>query len=437
MTALRLKSPAGGAHGAMRRIRDWQLWTLGALPRACLCGVTALAVAAVAAAGVWARWSLPQAAAGAALVTCGIITIESTRTVREVHGTIVRDLLPVWYLAIAVVLPPFYAFAAPLPLLIYKLWRQRGMVVYRRVFSNATISLAYGGASLLFHALPPAAAGTVPGTGAHVLTWVAAVAGCGALAWVVNDGLILAAMRLVDTGTRLRDLFGDREGLVSDLIELTFGVSLALVVAINPALMALALPSVVLYRRYLMQAQLVAQARMDSKTGLLNAGTWQREAEVEFFRALRSQAPLTLIMIDVDHFRSVNETAGVQAGEQVLRHIARTLAEKTYARGLVGRMGGEEFAILLPQTGLDEGRRIGERLRDHIAAEPIAIEDGSHAGFVFRLTVSVGVAGLHPSRRSLSKLITAASLALAEAKDTGRNRVCLEPEPADPPEAVA
>lgn len=429
MTALRLKGPAaGGFYSAAKRVRGWQIWTLPALPQVYISAVIALSAGVITALGLRAQWRPAQLGIFAALLGCGIIAIESTRAVKEVHGSLVRDLQAVWYLAITIVLPSFYAVAAPVPLLLYKLWRQRGMVVYRRVFSNATISLAYGCAAWVFHAIPAPAAGSVPGTGSHVLAWTGVVAGCGALAWAINVGLILVAMRLADPATRVRDMFGSREGLVSDLIELTFGVSLALVVAINPALMALALPSVVLYRRYLMQSQLVAQARMDSKTGLLNAGTWQREAEVEFFRALRARAPLALIMIDIDHFHSVNETAGLQAGDQVLRNIARTLVEKVYGRGLAGRVGGEEFAILLPQTSLDEARRIGERLRDHIAAEPIAIEDGSHAGFVFRLTVSIGIAAATEARRAFGELIGAADRALADAKATGRNRVCVGPD---------
>ncbi len=427
MTALRLKGPAaGGIYGAARRIREWNVWTLRAWPQAYVFGITALAAGVLVAAGVQVQWHATQLAVFAGLLGCGIITIESTRTVREVHGTIVRDLQPVWYLAITIVLPPFYALAAPVPLLIYKLWRQPGMIAYRRVFSNATISLAYGCAGWLFHSV--SALGAAPGTGVHVLAWTGVVAACGALAWVINDGLILGAMRLVDTGTRVRDLFGSREGLVSDLVELTLATSLALIVAINPALMALALPGIVLYRRYLMQAQLVAQARMDSRTGLLNAATWRREAEAEFFRSLRSQAPLALIMVDIDHFRSVNETAGLAGGDEVLRSIARTLSEKVYGRGLVGRLGGEEFAILLPDSGLDEARRIGERLRDHIAAEPIAIENGNHAGFVFRLTVSIGIATAGQARRAFADLLGAADAALAEAKSSGRNRVCTPPE---------
>jgi diguanylate cyclase (GGDEF)-like protein len=82
--------------------------------------------------------------------------------------------------------------------------------------------------------------------------------------------------------------------------------------------------------------------------------------------------------------------------------------------------------ILLPSTGGDEARRISERLRDRIAGEPIAIESGSQAGYVFRLTVSIGVAVLNQSRHALTELIGAADTALGQAKSTGWNKVCVE-----------
>ena len=91
--------------------------------------------------------------------------------------------------------------------------------------------------------------GTSPGTGRHALYWVLAVAACGVIGTLVNYGFILVAIRLSDRDARIRDLVGSRESVTSDVLELSLAVALALVVAINPVLMALALPTVVLCRR--------------------------------------------------------------------------------------------------------------------------------------------------------------------------------------------
>jgi diguanylate cyclase (GGDEF)-like protein len=334
-----------------------------------------------------------------------------------------RDLQTVWYLAMAVTLPPAYVMLAPVPLTAYRMWRVRSGFAYRRVYSNATISLGYGAAALVFRSVPRPVAGLPPGSGTHVVTWTAAVAGCGMLAWLINNGLLLAAIKLSDRGARVRDLFANREAATSDLIELTLAVSLSLVVAINPVLMALSLPSIALYRRYLMHSQLVAQARIDAKTGLLNAGTWQHEAEVEFARAQRTGTALAVAMVDIDHFATVNDAVGHPAGDRVLRGIAASLAGDLRSYDLTGRYGGDEFAILFPHTGASEARRISERLRDKIAGDPVVIEDGSHAGYIFRLTVSIGVAVADPPAGQFSDLLATADAALRQAKAAGRNRV--------------
>lgn len=413
-------------------LRSWQVWDLRGPLRCYVLAVPVVYAGAFAFAATTTTWHLRHLLVFAALLACGMAVTEANRSVREPQGTLARDLQSVWYLAIAITLPPWYALAAPIPLAVHKLWRTRRMLIYRRIFSHAAIGLAYGLASVTFHSLPASVVGTSPGTGRHALVWVLAVAACGMIATLVNYGFILVAIRLSDPDTRICDLVGSRESLTSDVLELSLAVALALVVATNPVLMALALPTVVLCRRYLMQAQLLAQARIDAKTGLLNAGTWQREAAAEFYRARRSDAPLALVMVDIDHFNSVNETAGLAAGDQVLQGIARTVTQNLQGFGLVGRFGGEQFAILLPQTGETEARRMAERLRDHIAGEPIAIEDGSHAGFVFRLTVSIGIAILDRSRRALAELIGAADKALSEAKTTGRNKVCVGPGVIEP-----
>jgi diguanylate cyclase (GGDEF)-like protein len=111
------------------------------------------------------------------------------------------------------------------------------------------------------------------------------------------------------------------------------------------------------------------------------------------------------------------------------------LKDQLPGHDLIGRFGSEEFAILLPHTGRDEAKRISERLRDHIAGEPIAIESGNQAGFVFRMTVSIGVAVLNESRRALPELIGAADSALDQAKSTGWNKVCVLSDDSAPEES--
>jgi diguanylate cyclase (GGDEF)-like protein len=420
----------GILHGA-RTVRAWQVWTLPKPLRAYVLSTTTFAFIVASLGAARTRWLPSDLVIFGGLLACGVIAIESTRKVREVQGTVGRDLQTVWYLAIAITLPPAYALLAPLPLTAYRLWRVRRAFVYRRVFSNATISLAYGCASLIFHSVPNSAAGARPGMASHALTWAGVVAGCGAIAWFINNGLLLGAIRIADPQARIRDMFGNREAITSDLVELSLAISLSLVVAISALLMTLALPSIVLYRRYLMNSQLFAHARIDAKTGLLNAGTWQREAEVELLRALRSNTPLALAMVDIDHFGDVNDMAGQLVRDQLIRDIAGMLKDQLPKDDLIGRFGSEEFAILLPQTSRDEAQRISERLRDHIAAEAIAIEAGSHEGFVFRLTVSIGVALLNESRRALSELIGAADSALGQAKKTGWSKVYVLPDGSD------
>jgi diguanylate cyclase (GGDEF)-like protein len=429
MAALRpLNQAPGGLLRTALSVRRWQLWTLQKPARGYVIGIDALTAGAIGVALAHTHLRGSDLLLGFALLACGLVAIESARTVKEAHGEVVRDLQSVWLLAIAVALPPAFAFLAPFPLMAYKMLRVPRLVIYRRVFSNATLSLAYGCASAVFHVIPASVAGSAPGTGQHALTWTGCVVACGLMGWIINYGLLVVAIKLSDPKARIRDLIGSRESITTDLLELSLAVSITLVVRINPVLMALALPSVVLCKRSIMRSQLVSHARIDASTGLLNAGTWQREAEAEFSRAVHGHGPLALAMVNIDHFSDVNDMASQVVRDQLIRDIARMLREQLPGHDLIGRFGSDEFAILFPQTGRVEAQRISERLRDHIAAEPIAIESGSQEGFVFRLTVSIGVAVMNESRRALVELIGAADSALHRARSTGWSKVYVLPE---------
>jgi diguanylate cyclase (GGDEF)-like protein len=191
-------------------------------------------------------------------------------------------------------------------------------------------------------------------------------------------------------------------------------------VASSPVALLFAFPFATLPLRALRHAQLVSDSRTDSKTGLLNARTWEREAAGAVARAVRSGAPLAVAVLDLDWFKSVNDTYGHLFGDEVLRQIGRCLPGALREYDLAGRFGGEEFVVLLPQTRAVDAFRAADRVRSRIASLPLRAPDGE----LVRVTASVGVAALDAgSRRELNELLSAADAALYRAKRGGRNQV--------------
>jgi hypothetical protein len=205
------------------------------------------------------------------------------------HSGVVRDFLTVWVLPVAVVLPPAYAMLVPIPLLILTQWYVHRGVVYRRVFTAGAVGLSYGAASLVFHAFPSSFAGQDIGTGAHAFTWVLAVVASEIIGWMGHHLLILSAVKLTDPTAKLVDLELNREALHAEMAQMDLGILVTIAVAVSPVLALFGVPTVLLVRRFLVHAELVAQARTDAKTGLLNVSTWEREAESEISRALRTR----------------------------------------------------------------------------------------------------------------------------------------------------
>ena len=412
--------PASRLRVIMSSIREWPVWSLPGVVKTYVIAVPVSAAVVLGLSAAGTHWQISQLAVFLPLTACGVLAIEATRKVAEPHGTVVRDMQTVWFLAIAVLLPPVYVLLAPIPLTCYKLLRTRGMVVHRRVFSTAAVGLGYGVASEAFHRLPATIAGTAPGTGSHAMTWATAVLGAGVLGWTVDVAFIVAAIVLSDRGAKLREVVFPGGSLPSDLVELGFGALTAVVTALQPGLLICAVPSVLLQRRFLMHAQLVNDARTDAKTGLLNAATWQREAAVELSRAVRTRTPLALALLDLDHFKVINDTFGHLSGDRVLREVADALKQHMRHYDLIGRFGGEEFTILLPNTTAVAAQYIAERLRARIASLPVTDDDGVLGAHI---TASIGIATLVDSHRDLNDLIAAADNAVYKAKQDGRNKV--------------
>jgi diguanylate cyclase (GGDEF)-like protein len=167
-------------------------------------------------------------------------------------------------------------------------------------------------------------------------------------------------------------------------------------------------------------ADLERLARTDPLTGLANRREFMERLEQEVERSDRYVRPLSLISLDLDHFKSVNDTHGHAAGDEVLREAARALGSVCRDVDLAARMGGEEMALLLPETDTAGARIVAERVREHIAGAA----HRSPSGHAFRVTASLGVATARTGA-SGEALLQAADEALYRAKAAGRNQVVL------------
>jgi diguanylate cyclase (GGDEF)-like protein len=408
---------------AVADVRGWAWLRLPKLMRAYVGIVPLAALAGIGVAASQTSWRSGDLVKFGLLLTCGMISVGATARVAHLQSGMVRDFLTVWVLPVAILLPPFYAMVTPIPLLMLTQWRVHRGVVYRRVFTGAAIGLAYGAASLLFHAIPSSWAGPALGGGVHALTWTACVAACEVIGWLGHHVLLVSAVKLSDPTARLADLELNREALLADMAQIDLGIVITIVVVGHPVLAVFGVPTVLLARRFMMHAQLVAKSRIDTKTGLLNAATWESEAVAEISRAVRTRSPLSVALMDIDHFKMVNDTHGHLAGDKALRAVTDALREQLRSYDLAGRFGGEEFVILLPQTHEANALSIAERLRAHIAAMPIPVEDDTRVAAYIRLTVSIGVAALGDAGTELTDLLTAADAALYHAKQTGRNKI--------------
>ena len=250
-----------------------------------------------------------------------------------------------------------------------------------------------------------------------------AVAACAVVQWSVNQAVILTAIKMSSPEARVREMLFGGESLHNDVTELCVAMLATLAIAMSLFTLVIALPLVTVLQRSFRHAQLLRDSRADSKTGLLNAATWEREATAEVARAVRTRTPLAVALLDIDRFKGINDTYGHLTGDEVLKELAHTLNTLLRHYDLAGRFGGEEFALLLPQTRAVDAFRITERIRSAISGLCI-IAPGVTGGERVHVTVSIGVAALDSgSKREYAELMAAADAALYRAKGCGRDQV--------------
>jgi diguanylate cyclase (GGDEF)-like protein len=176
-----------------------------------------------------------------------------------------------------------------------------------------------------------------------------------------------------------------------------------------------------LRRAWVQEQSASREARTDPLTGAVNRRHFAEAAAAEKGRCTRYNHTGAMILFDLDHFKRLNDTHGHPTGDRALKAVADACAEEIRATDLLARFGGEEFAILLPETSMEEAARLAERLRHRIAAIELVADKG-----MVKMTASFGVAPLPATPGSWEESVAAADAALYRAKEQGRNQVQIE-----------
>lgn len=407
---------------------DPRRWTLWRQPRrlvAYFLGAESLAVGLTAWFALSDNITARHWAAFAILTAMALLQTELSHTIEKARRLIANaphvNMTTVWCYAAVVTLPPVLAGA--LVVIVYahlwlRLWRRMGTrPAYRVVFSTAIILLsAYSAAGVV--ALGRLAGGSWTTSPPAVL----AVAG-GALVYLAANSLLVAvAGALHGNPTRLTVSWSD---YALEAATFCLGIVAAFLLAVSPYLVAVVLPPLLVLHRAVLVNHLEELATTDGKTGLLNAAAWHEVAKAELSRAGRHQSRFGVLMIDLDHFKRVNDAHGHLAGDEVLRAVAGLLASEIREYDCAGRFGGEEFAVLIPDSLDRHVVTTAERLRRRITELEITAPTDDGGITISGLSVSIGVAVYPTHGTTLERLMLTADSALYTAKAGGRNQVVM------------
>ncbi|MGW4525843.1 diguanylate cyclase [Amycolatopsis sp. NPDC004378] len=359
----------------------------------------------------------------AVLLVLGVVQSEMGRRVerirRRVSGTPHINMTSVWTFAGVLLLPPVLLAVLVCGLythLALRSWYRLQRVPASRTVSNAAIILlsCYAAQAVLRSSGAPDVRAALTGSWAGTF----AIAGAGVTFFVVNALLVLPARR--EIGRTPEALFGTWADNGLEVATLCLGALNALALATLPGLMVLVFPPLLLLHRTVLVKQLEVAAHRDEKTGLYNTSGWHALAERTLAMSARQHSTFGLLMLDLDHFKQVNDTYGHLAGDAVLKAVAQSIISAVRGRGdAVGRFGGEEFVVLLPGIALPDIGAVAERIRGTISALTVPVGQLSITG----LSTSIGIAVYPTAGTALQRLLDAADTALYHAKATGRNKV--------------
>lgn len=392
--------------------RRWSLWQLSARS---LFYVLFVDLAAVVVAGVsvigW-RPSTGDLVWFGLLLIGGIIHAELTKRVERLRRAasdisyLTNDA--VWYLAGLLLLPfPLVVLLTSLIWTHCRLRVSRASPPHRVVFSVAASVLASATFALIGVEL------------AH-LTQDMGQVGWLIVAIVVRDvvgvAVIVPAILLQQPGIRVRSLLGSPTEHAFEIGSSVCGAVVAVVLVMAPVMAPLLVIQIFILGYAGRVPDLKRMAQRDGKTGMLSATFWHELAGREFTRAGRLGQPVGVLMIDIDHFKRINDRYGHLAGDAALRSVATAITSRIRHDDFAGRFGGEEFVVLFRNVTREQLRANAERLRGAVAE--LAVPP---------LTVSIGASWSDDPRAALSDVLRAADTALFAAKDAGRNRTQLAP----------
>jgi diguanylate cyclase (GGDEF)-like protein len=413
--------------GPVRWLTGWRLWTVPARARVLIILTEAIAVLGLVAA--LSRFEFTGWAAGRWLLIAAVSILHAEaaakieRMRRYLSASMHITMTSVWVMTAVLALPAGYAATLVALVFGFSSWqrsRQHSLLAYRDFYNGAVAVLATlaasGMHSLLIGHLP-----TLPAGGSTAIAAVMAAA----VYFGLSTVLVLSTINFAVGPMPLSELLPDREEFALEAGTLVLGLFTAQAVIQTPWLLPLVILLLVLLQRSSLVSQLEVAAATDTKTGLLNASAWQELAQRELVRSQHTDSPCALLLLDLDHFKRVNDTLGHLAGDSALRAIGEALKRELRGYDAVARFGGEEFVVLLNDLNLEAAVLVAERTLARIRSLEITASDGTAQ---MRLTASIGLAAQPQHGQHLTDLLEAADVALYAAKHAGRDRVGLPPE---------
>jgi diguanylate cyclase (GGDEF)-like protein len=413
-----------GGQDLISRVRGWALW---GRPRDWIIAtLTAIAVMLTwtAASLLTVPVTLAQLGTFLLLTALAVAQTEVSRRLERQRRILSNgpyiSMTSVWLLPAGLLLPAQLVAALGFVLYVYlafRSWSGTRPGEFHRVAANATTMI-----------LSAVAAGVV----AHLAlgSGVATVTLAGLAFFTVNTALTGLGLYLADPESATPvSCLGNMDDNLLELSTLCVGALLVMVLNEEPLLSVLVILPLYVLQRSVLIKRLEELATTDQKTQLLNATTWQDGAQREISRAARDNGSFGAMMIDLDHFKRINDTYGHLAGDDVLKAVAAVVKQETRAHDLVGRFGGEEFVALLPSTSKEDAIITAERIRQRVSELIISTKTNEGAAVdIERQTASIGVAAYPLDGLSIEEVMASADAAVYAAKHGGRNRVVGSPE---------